>query len=81
MEQRGTFSSLQHLLQLSYSDDPEKQQKAAIDLAVLCEGKLSNQLNILVSCFILSIVIIIIIIIIIKSKFFFLNYQIIIYDL
>lgn len=37
-EHRGNFSALQHLLQLSYSDNPEEQQKAAIELAKLVEG-------------------------------------------
>lgn len=35
---RGTFSALQHLLQMSYSEDPEQQQRAAVDLARLVEG-------------------------------------------
>ena len=34
----SSFSTLQHLLQLSYSVDPEQQQKAAVDLARLVEG-------------------------------------------
>ena len=34
----ANFSMLQQLLQLSYSDDPEDQQKAAVDLARLVEG-------------------------------------------
>lgn len=33
-----SFSTLQHLLQLSYSDDPEQQQKAAIDISKFVEG-------------------------------------------
>lgn len=33
-----SFSTLQHLLQLSYSENPEEQQKAAVDLARLVEG-------------------------------------------
>lgn len=37
-ESSGTFSTLQHLLQLSYSDSAEDQQKAAIDLSRLVEG-------------------------------------------
>jgi hypothetical protein len=32
-----SFSSLQHLLQLSYSESPEEQQRAAVDLARLVE--------------------------------------------
>lgn len=35
---RGSFSTLQHLLQLSYSENSEEQQKAAIELARLIEG-------------------------------------------
>ena len=35
---RGSFSTLQHLLQLSYSEAPEDQQKSAIELARLIEG-------------------------------------------
>ena len=35
---RGSFSTLQHLLQLSYSEYSEDQQKAAIELARLIEG-------------------------------------------
>lgn len=35
---KGNFSSLQHLLQLSYSEDLEQQQRAAVDLARLTEG-------------------------------------------
>ena len=35
---RGSFSTLQHLLQLSYSENSEDQQKAAIELARLIEG-------------------------------------------
>lgn len=39
MEERtSTFSTLQHLLQLSYSDNPEDQQKAAVDLSKLVQG-------------------------------------------
>eukprot|EP00596_Hydrurales_sp_CCMP1899_P000893 CAMPEP_0119043022 /NCGR_PEP_ID=MMETSP1177-20130426/16353_1 /TAXON_ID=2985 /ORGANISM="Ochromonas sp, Strain CCMP1899" /LENGTH=300 /DNA_ID=CAMNT_0007010187 /DNA_START=188 /DNA_END=1087 /DNA_ORIENTATION=- len=42
MEVEGTggasFSTLQHLLQLSYSENPEDQQKAAVDLARLVES-------------------------------------------
>lgn len=34
----ASFSTLQHLLQLSYSENPEEQQKAAVDLARLVEG-------------------------------------------
>lgn len=34
----GTFSNLQHLLKLSYSESPEDQQKAAMDLAKLVDG-------------------------------------------
>eukprot|EP00602_Paraphysomonas_sp_CaronLab_P010972 CAMPEP_0185017750 /NCGR_PEP_ID=MMETSP1103-20130426/660_1 /TAXON_ID=36769 /ORGANISM="Paraphysomonas bandaiensis, Strain Caron Lab Isolate" /LENGTH=279 /DNA_ID=CAMNT_0027547317 /DNA_START=179 /DNA_END=1015 /DNA_ORIENTATION=+ len=34
----GNFSELQHLLQLSYSENPEDQQKAAVDLSKLVEG-------------------------------------------
>jgi len=37
-DSRGNFSTLQHLLQLSYSDNPEEQQKAAVELAKLVEG-------------------------------------------
>lgn len=37
-ESRGNFSTLQHLLQLSYSENPEEQQKAAIELAKVVEG-------------------------------------------
>jgi hypothetical protein len=36
---QGSFSALQHLLQLSYSDDVTQQQRAACDLARLVEGK------------------------------------------
>lgn len=36
--QLGSFSQLQHLLQLSYSDKPDEQQKAAVNLAKLVEG-------------------------------------------
>ncbi|KAJ1390979.1 hypothetical protein B484DRAFT_459536 [Ochromonadaceae sp. CCMP2298] len=39
MEDRhSTFSTLQHLLQLSYSENPEDQQKAAVDLSKLVNG-------------------------------------------
>jgi hypothetical protein len=39
MEERtSSFSTLQHLLQLSYSDNPEDQQKAAVELARLVDG-------------------------------------------
>ncbi len=34
----SSFSTLQHLLKLSYSENPEDQQKAAIDLAKLVDG-------------------------------------------
>jgi len=34
----GSFSKLQHLLQLSYSDNPAQQQTAAIELSKLVEG-------------------------------------------
>jgi hypothetical protein len=34
----GTFSNLQYLLKLSYSESPEDQQKAAMDLAKLVDG-------------------------------------------
>lgn len=34
----ASFSTLQHLLQLSYSENPEEQQRAAVDLARLVEG-------------------------------------------
>lgn len=34
----GSFSTLQHLLKLSYSESPEDQQKAAVDLARLVDG-------------------------------------------
>lgn len=34
----GTFSNLQHLLKLSYSENQEEQQRAAIDLAKLVDG-------------------------------------------
>ena len=34
----GGFSKLQHLLQLSYSDNPAQQQTAAIELSKLVEG-------------------------------------------
>jgi hypothetical protein len=34
----NSFSALQHLLKLSYSEDPEEQQKAAIQLAKAVEG-------------------------------------------
>ncbi len=37
-ETSGTFSHLQHLLQLAYSDDQEDQQKAAVNLSRLIEG-------------------------------------------
>ena len=33
-----SYSQLQHLLQLSYSESPEDQQRAAVDLARLVEG-------------------------------------------
>ena len=33
----ASFATLQHLLRLSYSDNPEEQQKAAVDLARLVE--------------------------------------------
>jgi len=36
---QGSFSALQHLLQLSYSEDVTQQQRAACDLARLVEGK------------------------------------------
>ena len=35
---RGSFSTLQHLLQLSYSENSDDQQNAAIELAQLIEG-------------------------------------------
>jgi len=35
---QGSFSALQHLLQLSYSEDVTQQQRAACDLARLVEG-------------------------------------------
>lgn len=40
MEERSssTFSTLQHLLQLSYSSNPEDQQTAAVDLSKLVNG-------------------------------------------
>lgn len=39
MEERtNSFSTLQHLLQLSYSENPEEQQKAAVELARLVDG-------------------------------------------
>lgn len=39
MEERAsTFSTLQHLLKLSYSENAEDQQKAAIDLARIVDG-------------------------------------------
>lgn len=39
MEERaGDYSTLQHVLQLSYSQDPEDQQKAAIELSKLVNG-------------------------------------------
>ncbi len=39
MEERAsTFSTLQHLLQLAYSEKPEDQQKAAVDLARIVDG-------------------------------------------
>jgi len=34
----SSFSALQHLLQLSYSESPEDQQRAAVDLARFAEG-------------------------------------------
>lgn len=34
----STFSTIQHLLQLSYSEKPEDQQKAAVELARLVDG-------------------------------------------
>jgi hypothetical protein len=34
----SSFSTLQHLLKLSYSENPEDQQKAAVDLAKLVDG-------------------------------------------
>lgn len=34
----SSFSTLQHLLKLAYSENPEDQQKAAIDLARLVDG-------------------------------------------
>eukprot|EP01038_Epipyxis_sp_PR26KG_P011343 gene11343-15208_t len=34
----SSFSTIQHLLQLSYSDNPEEQQRAAVDLAKLVDG-------------------------------------------
>ena len=37
-ESSSSFSALQHLLQLSYSDNAEDQQKAAVNLAKLVEG-------------------------------------------
>ena len=37
-EGSGTFSNLQHLLQLSYSENPEEQQNAAVNLSHLVEG-------------------------------------------
>eukprot|EP01035_Chromulina_nebulosa_P021732 gene21732-28125_t len=37
-ENNGTFSHLQHLLQLAYSDEPEDQQNAAVNLSRLIEG-------------------------------------------
>jgi hypothetical protein len=37
-ERSSTFSTLQHLLQLSYSENPEDQQKAAVDLSKLVNG-------------------------------------------
>ena len=35
---QGAFSTLQHLLQLSYSDNPSDLETAAIELARLVEG-------------------------------------------
>lgn len=35
---KGNFSTLQHLLQLAYSEDAEKQQKSAMELAKLVDG-------------------------------------------
>lgn len=37
-ETSASFSALQHLLQLSYSENPEDQQKAAIELSRLVDG-------------------------------------------
>lgn len=37
-ERASTFSTLQHLLQLAYSENPEDQQKAAVDLSKLVNG-------------------------------------------
>lgn len=34
----SSFSALQHLLKLSYSENPEDQQKAAVELAKLVDG-------------------------------------------
>lgn len=34
----SSFSTLQHLLKLSYSENPEDQQKAAVELAKLVDG-------------------------------------------
>jgi len=34
----SSFSALQHLLKLSYSENPADQQKAAVDLAKLVDG-------------------------------------------
>ena len=37
-ERAGTFSTLQHLLQLSYSVNPDDQQTAAVELSKLVQG-------------------------------------------
>ena len=37
-EGKSSFTTLQHLLKLSYSDNPDDQQKAAISLAKAVEG-------------------------------------------
>ncbi len=38
MSHPGNFATLQQLLQLAYSDDPENQQKSAMDLVKLIDG-------------------------------------------
>ena len=38
-QMKGNFSTLQHLLQQAYSEDAEKQQKAAMELSKLVDGK------------------------------------------
>ena len=38
MSYQNNFSTLQQLLQLAYSEDPEKKQKAAIELVKIVDG-------------------------------------------